>query len=105
MYANSRVQARRCALWYLVARINLGVLGRCYTAAGNNNVRRLQPRRTGILMRVPLAVLLRCHRAVRSRLRLSKAFRPCARRVAGIIIRRRSAIVPCRAVPAVAVSL
>ena len=50
-------------------------------------------------------VLSWCHRAVRTRLRLSKAFRPCARRVAGGIYPLRSAIVPCRAVPAVAVSL
>ena len=59
-------------------------------------------------MRVPLAlhhihlcrslVLLRCHRAVCIRLRcLSKAFRLCARRVAGII-RHRSDIVLRRAV-------
>ena len=50
-------------------------------------------------------VLSWCHRAVRTRLRLSKAFRPCARRVAGGIYPLRSAIVPCRAVPALAVSL
>ncbi len=58
-------------------------------------------------MRVPLAlhhihlcrslVLLRFHRAVCIRLRLSKAFRLCARRVAGII-RHRSDIVLRRAV-------